>query len=127
MDEQGTREGKQMNGETADNGKIVVITTFCPSEKNAEQIAEPLIRQAMAASVHIDKVRSIYRWERDVHDRTEYRLEAVCGKNHLREAVKIIEMYNSYYVPAVTWTETDATPRTAVWVHTGYGSVDKTR
>jgi periplasmic divalent cation tolerance protein len=52
--------------------KVVVILCACPSEATAKLLATGLLEQRLAACVNIlPKIRSMYRWQGNIHDDAE--------------------------------------------------------
>jgi periplasmic divalent cation tolerance protein len=54
-------------------GFIVVMTTTA-SEEEAGAMARSLVEDGLAACVHIQPIRSIYRWKGELYDEPEWRL-----------------------------------------------------
>ena len=50
------------------SGRFLVVLTTAPSREEAERIAQVLVEERLAACVNVvPGVRSIYRWEDEIH------------------------------------------------------------
>lgn len=54
--------------------KLLVLVTTVGREEDAERIAAAAVERRLAACVHIDTIRSLYRWQGEVQRDTEHRL-----------------------------------------------------
>lgn len=76
--------------------KILVLTT-AGSEKNAENIAETLVKMRLAACVNIlPKVTSVYRWQEKVERAEEWMLMIKTSRKNfaaVRDAIKELHTY----------------------------------
>ncbi|MEM9709211.1 MAG: divalent-cation tolerance protein CutA [Pseudomonadota bacterium] len=52
---------------------LAVFTTI-HTEEGAEALARAAVEQRLAACVHIEEIRSVFRWEGAVQDEPEFRL-----------------------------------------------------
>ena len=82
---------------------LVYVTTESPDE--AARIGGVLITESLAASVNIlGEVRSIYRWEKEIHDKKETLLIAKTSTLRVDEIIDRIRSLHSYQCPCiVTW------------------------
>jgi len=85
------------------SASLVYVTTTNPAE--AGRIGEVLITERLAASVNIlGEVRSIYRWENEIHDKKETLLIAKTSTLRVGELIDRIRSLHSYHCPCiVTW------------------------
>ena len=83
---------------------IVVLTTAA-SEKEAARLASGLIEARLAACVHIDALRSIYRWQGTVHDEPEWRLAIKTRADRFSEVESFIKANHSYETPEIVRVE----------------------
>ena len=85
------------------SASLVYVTTTNPDE--AARIGEVLVTERLAASVNIlGEVRSIYRWENEIHDKKETLLIAKTSTLRVCEIVDRIRSLHSYQCPCiVTW------------------------
>lgn len=54
-----------------EQGYAIVLTTVA-SEEDAAGLARLIVEAGLAACVHIEAVRSIYRWKGEVQDESEW-------------------------------------------------------
>jgi len=85
------------------SASLVYVTTTNPDE--AARIGEALVTERLVASVNIiDQVRSIYRWEKEIHDKMETLLIAKTNTLRVDETIDRIRCLHSYQCPCiVTW------------------------
>lgn len=79
---------------------IVVLTTVA-SEQDAAELAHSLVEARLAACVHIDALRSIYRWQGDVHDEPEWRLVIKTRADRYAEVEQFIKTHHAYQIPEI--------------------------
>ena len=81
---------------------LVIITTTCPTEQCATSIATSLVEQKLAACAQISPpITSIYRWEGEVCEELEYRLELKCQHGHFEQICQQIESLHPYELPEI--------------------------
>ena len=86
---------------------LVYVTTTNPDE--AERIGEVLVKEKLAASVNIlGEVRSIYRWEKEIHDKRETLLIAKTSTLRVDEVIERIRTLHSYQCPCIVAWRLDA-------------------
>jgi len=79
---------------------LVYVTTTNPEE--AARIGEVLVTERLAASVNIlGEVRSIYRWEKEIHDKKETLLIAKTSTLRVDEIIDRIRSLHSYHCPCI--------------------------
>ena len=85
------------------SASLVYVTTKNSDE--AARIGEALVTENLAASVNIlSEVRSIYRWEKEIHDKKETLLIAKTSTLRVDEIIDRIRSLHSYQCPCiVTW------------------------
>ena len=82
------------------SASLVYVTTTNSDE--AAQIGKVLVTERLAASVNIlGEVRSIYRWEREIHDKKEALLIAKTDTLRVDEIVDRIRSLHSYQCPCI--------------------------
>lgn len=80
---------------------LVIICTTVGDESNAEQIAKAAIEQRLAACVHIETIRSVYRWEGAVQFDKEFRLQLKTTESSAPALEALIHQLHPYRLPAV--------------------------
>ena len=79
---------------------LIYVTTENSDE--AARIGKVLVTERLAASVNIlGEVRSIYRWERAIHDKKEALLIAKTDTLRVDEIVDRIRSLHSYQCPCI--------------------------
>lgn len=98
------------------------LTVFCscPSKAVAQQLAEALVAQRLAACVQIiDGISSVYRWQDKVTTDTEALLLIKTTAQHFETITLQIETQHPYDLPEIVALPlTHLSPRYAQWLHT---------
>lgn len=82
------------------SASLVYVTTANPDE--AARIGGVLVTERLAASVNIlGEVRSIYRWENEIHDKWETLLIAKTHSLRVSELIDRIRSLHSYQCPCI--------------------------
>ena len=82
------------------SASLVYVTTTSPDE--AARIGGVLVTERLAASVNIlGEVRSIYRWENEIHDKKETLLIAKTSTLRVSELIDRIRSLHSYQCPCI--------------------------
>jgi periplasmic divalent cation tolerance protein len=86
------------------NEYVLVFTTVA-SEEDAARLARELIEARLAACVHIDAVRSVYRWQGKLHDEPEWRLSIKTTAARYAELELFIKTRHTYETPEIVRIE----------------------
>lgn len=78
----------------------VVLTTTSAREE-AEQIAQTLITENLAACVNLVPIQSIYRWEGEICNGTEIQLIIKTDLNRFEQIQARIRAIHSYELPEI--------------------------
>ena len=79
---------------------LVYVTT--KNSEEAARIGKALVAENLAASVNIlDETRSIYRWEKEIHDKMEALLIAKTSTLRVDEIINRIRSLHSYQCPCI--------------------------
>ena len=78
-----------------------LIYTGCDSEEEARKVARALLKRRLAACVHIRKIDTLYRWEGEIHDHSEWGLDIKTTEARWDEVVAAITELHSYDEPAI--------------------------
>ena len=82
------------------SASLVYVTTTSPDE--AARIGGMLVTERLAASVNIlGEVRSIYRWENEIHDKKETLLIVKTSTLCVSELIDRIRSLHSYQCPCI--------------------------
>jgi periplasmic divalent cation tolerance protein len=80
----------------------IVIFVTTANKKEAQRIAEKLIKNKLAACVNIvGRVQSLFRWQGKMDKQNEYLLIIKSRKEKLRTLIKVIKAIHSYEVPEI--------------------------
>jgi periplasmic divalent cation tolerance protein len=95
----------------------VILHTTVGSEVDAQTLAQRAIEKRLAACVHIDPIRSVYRWQGQVQQDFEWCLGFKTTAQRLPELVEDLKAVHPYELPAFyTVPVTPQTPEWGRWV-----------
>ena len=85
-----------------DTAAFVVMYVTCPSQTEAEQMAESLVVQRLAACVNIiPQITSVYRWEGAIEKASEWLLVIKTHRDKMSAVEEHVKSLHSYTVPEV--------------------------
>lgn len=80
----------------------IVIFVTAASKKEAECIAQALIKERLAACVNIlGGVKSLFRWQGKIDSSNEALLLIKSRKSRLAKIIKLVKSLHSYEVPEI--------------------------
>jgi periplasmic divalent cation tolerance protein len=82
----------------------ILITTTTDNETKAQEIANRLVTQKIAACVQIDEIQSIYTREKQLENTTEYRLSIKTKETLYDEVAVTIRTLHNYDTPEIIAT-----------------------
>lgn len=80
------------------------IHTTCDSRDEAERIAERLVRDRLAACVHLGAIESVFRWQGEVSHEGEVRVSATTRSDRFDDVARVVGALHSYELPSLTMT-----------------------
>lgn len=80
---------------------LALIYSPCGSEAEAESIARALLAERLIACANIYPSRSIYRWQGQIADESEYVLVCKTLPSRVRATRALIARLHSYEVPCI--------------------------
>lgn len=91
------------------------LDTYASSEKNAEEIATAIISANLTLSCHITPLLSMYKWEGEVYNGYEWRIDVLLPEDKIDSVVELINEKHSYKLPACTWYKLEMDDATRAW------------
>ena len=82
-----------------DQSAYAIVLTTASSKTEAETLATALIEARLAACVNITPLRSIYRWQGEVHNEAEWQLTIKTRLDVFDAIAQKIKALHSYEVP----------------------------
>ena len=79
----------------------IIVQTSCASKDEAKKIAKILVKDKLAACVHIKKIDSIYSWENKIQDEVEFQVVIKTKKENFKKIKRIIKENHSYDLPEI--------------------------
>jgi len=102
----------------------VLVLTTTSTEEQAQALAHSLIEVGLAACVHIQPLRSVYRWKGEVFDEPEWRLAIKTTAERFEALERHIKERHSYETPEIVRIEIDGGSREYLrWIDESVGSV----
>ncbi|MBD2232922.1 divalent-cation tolerance protein CutA [Phormidium tenue] len=78
-----------------------VVLVTAGSEAEAESLARYLIEARLAACVSVLPIRSVYRWQGNIHAEPEWQLIIKADLSQFDAIAQIITQHHSYEVPEI--------------------------
>lgn len=80
---------------------FVIVLTTTASEEQAAALARSIIDAGLAACVHLQPIRSVYRWKGEVLDEPEWRLAIKTTAERYEALERHINDRHSYETPEI--------------------------
>ena len=87
------------------NDKFIIIQTTYPNLKSAKNLAEILLKEKLSACIHLQKIESLYFWEKKIQNDAEILVNIKTKKSKFLAIEKLIKKHHSYKLPQITATE----------------------
>ncbi len=114
-----TASGRTMLGERAsamESGYILILTTVA-NEEQASELARSIVGAGLAACVQMQPIRSVYQWNREVHEEPEWRLMIKTAGAQYARLEQHIKANHVYETPAIVRVEiTGGSLETLAWI-----------
>ncbi|WP_419770744.1 MAG: divalent-cation tolerance protein CutA [Candidatus Marinarcus sp.] len=81
--------------------KTIIVQTTCANKKEAKNIAKILVKKRLAACVQMSKVKSIYRWNKELCVDKEVLLNIKTKKENFEKIQRKIKENHSYDLPEI--------------------------
>lgn len=79
---------------------LLVVTTVA-SAVQARRLARTVVRERLAACVHLWPIHSVYRWRERLHAEREYRVVCKCTRAVRAKLVQRLQALHPYELPAI--------------------------
>lgn len=97
--------------------EISTVSTTVASEEQAKQLAQTLIESRLAACVQIDgPLSSIYRWQDQIQQDTEFRLVCKTMPSMVASLVADLQKRHPYEVPEILIARYQCSAEYAHWL-----------
>ena len=87
--------------------QLITVITSVPSEDEAKAIAQQLVQSKLVASAQIFPITSIYSWQGQTCEDSEFQLQLKTVASQYRDVAETIVTMHSYEVPEVYTIATD--------------------
>lgn len=105
--------------------QFILVLTTAPSEQQAAALASSLVEARLAACVHIQAIRSVYRWQGEVHDEPEWRLAIKTTAAQYAAVEQHIRERHSYDTPEIVRLTLDGgSEKYLAWIADSVGAAD---
>jgi len=98
------------------NKFIEVHITF-PNEETGQSICNALVAEKLAACANLFPVQSIYTWESKINNEPEWAASIKTTPGNLETLIHKVKSMHPYQLPAITWSEAQATPEYLDWIN----------
>lgn len=82
-----------------------IAFTTVDTEYRARELARTIIEGRLAACVQIEAIRSVYRWQGEIHDEPEWRLAIKTQSSLFAELEQHIKAHHAYETPEIVRVE----------------------
>ena len=82
--------------------QFILVNCAAGTQENAREIASALVHHRLAACVHILPIESHYRWKGEVHQDSEFLLQAKTTPDRFAAVEALIKRLHTYELPEVT-------------------------
>lgn len=99
---------------------IMMVQTTLPGEMNEGDLgqwSQALIDANLAACIDMRKVRSIFRWKKEVVSEFEWQVQMTTPPAAKDSLVSRIKSTHPYDVPEITWWPVEAIQEYSEWVN----------
>lgn len=80
---------------------LILISTCCDSRSKADDIARLGVEQGLAACAHVEEIRSVYRWQGEVCEASEWKVSFKTVEGNFDRISALIGSQHSYEEPAI--------------------------
>lgn len=97
--------------------KLLTVFVTCASQKEAEKIAQAMVKERLAACGNVFPLHSVFRWEGRMQKKREWGLLLKTHQDIYPALERRIKSLHSYQMPAiVAWADERADASYARWV-----------
>jgi periplasmic divalent cation tolerance protein len=94
-----------------------MVLTTTADEEQARVLARSLVEAGLAACVHIQAIRSVYRWKGEIFDEPEWRLVVKTTAERSPAVEQHIKERHSYETPEIAWVAIEGgSPEYLKWI-----------
>ncbi|WP_327044710.1 divalent-cation tolerance protein CutA [Microbispora sp. NBC_01189] len=83
------------------NRAFLVVTTTQDAEEKARVLADAVVRERLAACAQVYPIQSVYWWDGDVRNETEWRIDFKTSAELAEAVTEFIKAHHSYDTPEV--------------------------
>ena len=85
--------------------EYIIVTTFCDKEEIANKIVDTLLEKRLVAGSQLSKVHSKYRWNNELEECDEYKLEFRTKESLFVEIENEIKKIHDYETAEISYYE----------------------
>lgn len=98
---------------------LLVVTTSCPDITSAKTLANLLVSEKWVACAQITPITSLYRWQDELCEEQEFKLELKCIRANYKTIEQKINQHHPYEVAEIIASPiTQASPAYVDWIKT---------
>ena len=96
--------------------ELIEVRVSCASEEQAAAIGRAAVEVRLAACAHVSPLRSVYRWQRGIHEDGEWSLSLKSRAALFDRLAALIRERHPYDLPAIMSHPCNADDATAAWI-----------
>ena len=97
--------------------EVLVLITTESNKKNALRVAKLLIQNKLAACVSIKQIFSIYEWDDDIRETTEYEIIIKSKPEFIDYLVDFLHEISTYDVPQIIYKKFNSDIKYHDWLN----------
>jgi periplasmic divalent cation tolerance protein len=116
----GSLAGVSPDADTDGLDAVVEVHTSCGHDDEATTLASLAVEAGLCAAAHVWPIRSVYRWQGEVHSGVEYRVTFKTVAEAVDGLWALVEAEHSYELPAFFVTPViGGSPEYLEWMRSG--------
>ena len=101
------------------SGTLWIVKTTLPGEMNEAEVGmwcQSIIESNLAACVDMKRVNSVFRWEGEIQNASEWDIQMKTPESSKNELISKIKSEHPYDVPQIVWWSVVSTVEYYNWV-----------
>ncbi len=87
--------------------EYLIVSTTVANEREAKKLAKKIIDLRLGACVHINPIKSFYKWKGKLEDNKEFKIEVKTTSKNYKPLEKFIIKNHKYELPEIIATRID--------------------
>lgn len=88
--------------------ELIILHTTVADPEQARSLATAMVDQGWAACAQFESIESVYRWQGELHQDTEWRISFKTLRTHQATLEDAVRAQHPYEVPELVWTAVES-------------------